>query len=131
MRATRVLRACRMLMIDRKWGEKILDGEKLIEVRHFKNEKRCGERIGLCFNGTGRVFGYVTLKDNIKFCPTTWETERGRHLCMDETVPYGGRAWGWVCADPEWLEEPIRVQRRTGAQIFQKLEVGMLQSKRS
>ena len=39
-------------MIERKWGEKILNGEKDIEVRHFKNEKRCGERVGLCFNGT-------------------------------------------------------------------------------
>ena len=36
-------------MIDRKWGQMILNGEKSIEVRHFKNQQHCGKRVGLCF----------------------------------------------------------------------------------
>ena len=67
------------------------------------------------------MYGYVTLIDNIKLCPIKWRAERERHRVPDETAPYGGNAWGWVCADPEWLDEPRPVTRKTGAQIFQKL----------
>ena len=109
-------------MIDRKWGQMILNGEKSIEVRHFKNQQHCGKRVGLCFNGTSRVYGYVTFINNIKFCPRSWIAEQGQHRVPDEdTVPYGGKAWGWVCADPEWVGTPFLIHRKVGAQIFQKL----------
>ena len=106
-------------MIDRKWGEMILDGHKSIEVRHTKNEKHQNKRVGLCFNGTSRVYGYVTFIENIAFTSVSWEQERARHCCREGTVPYGGRAWGWVCEDPEWLAAPITIRRKRGAQIFQ------------
>ena len=64
-------------MIKRKWGEKILNGEKTIEVRAIPNYEHCGERVGLCFNESGgRVFGYVTFISNIKFDKETWVQQR-------------------------------------------------------
>lgn len=112
----------RVLMIDRKWGEMILNGCKKIEVRHEQIRKHLGKRVGLCFNGTGRVFGFVTFTSNIKFDALSWKEEKVRHCCEGEKVPYKGKAWGWVCTDPEWLSESVAIQRKTGAQIFQLLK---------
>lgn len=110
-------------MIKREWGEKILNGEKTIEVRAIPNYEHCGERVGLCFNGSGgRVFGYVTFISNIKFDQETWVQQRGRHRCPEYRMPYGGKTWGWTCADARWLASPFAIKRLKGAQIFQILE---------
>ena len=78
-------------MIDRKWGQMILNGEKSIEVRHFKNQQHCGKRVGLCFNGTSRVYGYVTFINNIKFCPRSWRRSRDSTESRKTRCPMGGR----------------------------------------
>ena len=59
--------------------------------------------------------------ESTAFRRPAWCAERERHCVQDASVPYNGKAWGWVCADPEWLDEPRLVKRKTGAQIFQKL----------
>ena len=119
--------ACRILMIKREWGTKILNREKTIEVRAMANYKHCGKRVGLCFNGSGgHVFGFVTFNSNIKFDQKTWEEEQRRHRCREAKLPYGKGTWGWTCADDaKWLASPVQIKRRRGAQIFQLLKGGI------
>ena len=122
-----MLRVCymhvtrRCLIIKRHHGEKILNGEKTIEVRSRQLVKHLGKRCGIIYVGTSKVFGFVKFTGTFKFDQANWDSERPRHRCSELEVAYGGRAWAWECADPERLEVPRQIERN-GARIFQSVK---------
>jgi hypothetical protein len=111
-------------VIKREWGEKILSGEKTLEIRCGSCSAHKGERIGLCYSGTGCIYGFVDLVDSIgPFTQQEWCALRHRHLVPEEALPYGAHTCGWVMANPQRLETPIKIVRSRGAVIFQSVNL--------
>ena len=100
----------------------ILNGEKTMEVRSSRLFKHLNKRVGLCFSGTSKVYGFVNFISNVMLGSVNWDEERGRHKCSEVHVPYRGGAWGWVCTDPEWCVSPLPIVRN-GAMIFQNVDM--------
>lgn len=108
-----------MLIIKREWGEKILNGEKVIEIRRGNCTKHVGKRIYLCFSGTGAVQGHVDFVRTVgPFDVPMWCALRRDHCVPGNKLVYGAHTWGWVMANPQWLEAPIQFKRNS-AVIFQ------------
>ena len=108
------------LVIKREWGEQILSGEKTLEIRRGACSSHKGERIALCYSGTGCVYGFVDLVDSIgPFTLQEWGELRDRHRVPEVSLPYGKHTCGWVLANPQRLETPIEIVRSRGAVIWQ------------
>ena len=116
-------------MIKREWGEKILSGEKTLEIRSGSCSAHKGERIGLCYSGTGCIYGFVDLVESIgPLTPQEWWELRHKHCVTKccrtvKELPYGGRTCGWVVTNPQRLETPIEIVRTRGAMIWQRVNL--------
>ena len=109
-----------VLIIKPKWGRRILDGEKVLEIRRGNHKKHLGKRIGLCFSGTSAIQGYVDFVGTVgPLDRPMWRARRGEH-CVPGALPYGKHTWGWALANPEWRHEPIQFERNASV-IFQNV----------
>ena len=107
-----------ILVLKRKWGEKILSGEKTIEIRRGRCLKR--ERIGLCYSGTESIYGFVDVVDSIgPFNKSEWCAHRDRHRVPGDNLPYGTNTCGWVMANPKRLATPLKVAHKNGVVKWQ------------
>ena len=112
-----------VLIIKPKWGRRILDGKKVLEIRRGNHKKHIGKRIGLCFSGTSAIQGYVDFVGTVgPLDLPMWGARRSEHCVPDEKLPYGKHTWGWAFANPERLSEPIRFERNA-AVIFQSVRL--------
>ena len=112
-----------MLIIKREWGEKILNGEKRLEIRRGNCMVHVGKRIGLCFSGTGAVQGLVDLVGTVgPLDVPTWCARRRDHCVPGDKLPYGAHTWGWVMENPQWLDVPMQFERNA-AVIFQHVRM--------
>lgn len=108
-----------VLIIKPQFGSKILAGEKLLEIRGSRTNKR--GRIGIAYSKTGQVFGEVTLADIICFDEAKWEEFRWAHLaecsfaemCQTYKQPYG-----WIMLEPVLYDKPKRYYHPAGAVIW-------------
>lgn len=108
-----------VLIIKPQYGSKILAGEKLLEIRGSRTNKR--GRIGIAYSKTSHVYGEVNLRDIICFTEETWEQFRWAHLvncsfaeiCQTYRQPYG-----WIMTDPVLYEKPKRYYHPAGAVIW-------------
>ena len=111
-------------MIKRHWGEKILSGEKTLEIRCGLCVAHKGERIGLCYSRTGSIYGFVDLVESMgPFSQDEWYALRDRHCVHQTALPYGANTCGWVMANPQRLETPIKIVRSRGAVTWQTVNV--------
>ena len=109
-----------VLVVKPEWGEKILNGEKTLEIRRGNHKKHVGERIGLCFSGTGAIQGFVDFMGAVgPLDVPTWRARRRDHCVPGDALPYGACTWGWEMANPERLEAAIQFERKPEAVIFQ------------
>ena len=109
-----------VLIIKPKWGRRILDGEKVLEIRRGNRKEHLGKRIGLCFSGTSAIQGYVDFVGTVgPLDRPMWRARRGEH-CVPGALPYGKHTWGWALANPEWRHEPIQFERNASV-IFQNV----------
>ena len=112
-----------VLIIKPKWGRRILNGEKVLEIRRGNRKKHLGMRIGLCFSGTSAIQGHVDFVGTVgPLDLPMWGARRSEHCVPDEKLPYGKHTWGWAFANPERLSEPIRFERNA-AVIFQSVRL--------
>lgn len=110
-----------VLIIKRKWGRLILNGEKVLEIRRGNNKKHVGKRIGLCFSGTSAIYGFVDfVRTAGPLDARAWSALSSEHCVPGNALPYGKRTWGWAFANPEWLDAPIQFERNA-AVIFQRV----------
>lgn len=108
-----------VLIIKPQYGSKILAGEKLLEIRGSRTNKR--GRIGIAFSKTSHVYGEVELRDIIQFDEAKWEQFRWAHLstssfaeiCQTYRQPYG-----WIMLNPIIYDKPKRYYHPTGAVIW-------------
>ena len=116
---------CRtILVIKAKWGEKILNGVKTLEIRRGPCPGNEGTRIGLCFSGTSAIYGFVDLLDSCgPLTRSEWCALRDRHCVPGEKLPYGANTCAWVMANPERLDTPLGIERKKGAVIFQSVDL--------
>ena len=114
-----------VLIIKPEWGEKILNGEKRMEIRRNRCLKHVGKRIGLCFSGTSAVYGFVDFVANMgPLSGQEWDALRPWHCVPGDALPYGKNTCGWVMARPERLANPMRIER-SATVIWQPVHAGM------
>ena len=110
-------------MIEEKWGEMILNGEKTLEIRRGHCRKHAGERIGLCYSGTSCIYGYVDFVQSIgPLTADDWRELRDKHCVPGDAMRYGAKTCGWVMRNPERCLQPFEIQRAGGAVIWQSVE---------
>ena len=115
--------ACTRMTVSVEFGISRSACSKYARGKIFSAHK--GERIGLCYSGTGCIYGFVDLVESIgPLTPQEWCELRHRHRVTKrcrtvKELPYGGRTCGWVVANPQRLETPIKIVRSRGAVIWQ------------
>lgn len=67
-----------ILIVSPYWADKILDGEKVWEIRGSSTKKR--GRIAIAKSGTSCVFGEVSVEDAIPLTKALWEENIDKHL---------------------------------------------------
>ena len=112
-----------MLIIKPKWGRKILNGEKTLEIRRGNHHAHIGKRIGICFSGTAAIQGFVDFVGTVgPLDVPTWRARRADHCVPGDELTYGAQTWGWVMGNSEWLDAPIQFERNS-AVIFQRVRL--------
>jgi hypothetical protein len=113
-------------MIKPIWGEKILSGEKTLEIRGSHCIKHLGERVGLCFSGTSAIYGFVDIVKSVgPLSKSEWCALQREHCVPGEDLPYGKRTCAWSVANPERLETPIEIARSRGAVGWQSVNLNL------
>ena len=112
-----------ILVIKAEWGEKILNGEKTLEIRRGHCKEHEGERIGLCYSGTSCIYGYVDVVESIgPLTASEWCELRDKHCVPGDALPYGAETCGWVMTNPQRCVQPLRIVRKRGAVIWQSVD---------
>jgi hypothetical protein len=102
--------------------DKILDGEKTLEIRKFPVHKHNGKRIGLAASGTSAIFGWVEFVECLgPLSNSDWHAMRPLH-CVDGPRPYGESTYAYVLRDPQREVREIPFQRKPGSVIWQTVE---------
>lgn len=108
-----------ILIIKPEWLNKILDGEKDLEIRRQPCTSKKGKRIWLAASGASEVWGSAVVKDCLGPLSTTqWDHLRLRHRVAGERV-YGSCTYAYELVDVQKLEHAIRIQRKRGSIGFQ------------
>jgi hypothetical protein len=113
----------RALLIRRPWIDKILDGEKIWEIRGSRTSVQ--GTIGLIASRSGTVVGVCDLVDCIG--PLTRGEFRknakkaGMHP-REATLGYYRHTYAWVLKNARKLARPIEYRHPSGAVIWVRLE---------
>jgi hypothetical protein len=110
----------RGLVVRSPWIERILNGEKVWEIRGSRTEKR--GPIALIKSGSGLVYGTVELVDVIgPLTPEEMRTGFDKHTIpldiLAEGMPYK-KPYAWVLRGPKMFERPVPYTHPQGAVIW-------------
>lgn len=108
------------LIIKSPWIDKILDGEKIWEIRGSNTSIR--GTIALIKSGTGMIYGTVELTDTIKVGFEEFRDGRDKHQIWSVGLPSYRQNWAWVLVNPVWHTEPIPYKHPQGAVIWVNLD---------
>ena len=105
------------LIIKPNWGNLILNGDKLIELRGSNTNIR--GTIGLIFSGTNRIWGTVDIIGSKQLSRETFERFKRYHKvdCDINDISYR-KVWGWLIDNPVRLDKPIDFQPKKGCVIW-------------
>lgn len=112
------------LIIKKKWLEKILSGEKTLEIRGSKTA-HIGERIALIESGSSQIKGFCVIRSVIALTEEKWETERDRHcveLSFEDLSKRYKKAYAWELTDVIACKQPVPYKHPQGAVIWVNLE---------
>ena len=125
------------LLVQEPWITRILDGNKIWEMRGYRCSRR--DRIALACSGTGLLYGEVDIVDCLRVgCLDAGGTlvANGRHedfMMLPQNLPKHGLSitdvpafgykqwWAWVLSSPRRYDEPIPYNHRRGAVNWVKL----------
>ena len=99
-----------VLLMRRKWLDKILDGTKTMETRKLSAQPK-----ELFFGMGGYVFGRATLTECVRIKREQWAELRNEHCVQEEERPYGDETHGWRLANAVRFETPIPYFHKNGA----------------
>lgn len=105
------------LIIKKHWGEKILKGEKLWEIRGSNTSYRGETQI--IFSGTNLIYGTANLVDTKRMSTLDLHFYFPKHLVTDE-VSYL-KPWAWIFEDAKFFDKPIPYTHPQGAVIWVNL----------
>lgn len=111
------------LILIKPWLEKILSGEKDMEIRGCSTHKR--GVIGLIESGSGEIKGFATVSDCLELDKQTFGSSIERHQIRGDVwdkLPYK-RKFGWILKNPVRLEKPIKYKHPRGAVIWVKVDL--------
>ena len=108
------------LIIKDYWANKILDGQKSIELRSSNTKIR--GTIGVIISKTSKVWGTVDIVDSIELSDEDFYNLAEKHLvtCNREDISYK-KLYGWVLENPKRFEEPIPYDHKKGCVIWVNL----------
>ena len=106
-----------ILIIKPEWLERILSGEKTLEIRDQGCPSKVGRQIWLCASESGEVTGKAIVVGQRKLSNDEWESMRPQHL-VQGIRSYGGRTHGWMLAEVQRIPA-IPIRRKQGAVIWQ------------
>lgn len=112
------------LIIKKKWLDKILSGEKTLEIRGSKTA-HIGERIALIESGSSQIKGFCVIRSVIALTEEKWETERDRHcveLSFEDLLKRYKTAYAWELTDVIACKQPVPYKHPQGAVIWVNLE---------
>lgn len=112
------------LIIKKKWLDKILSGEKTLEIRGSKTAHIC-ERIALIESGSSQIKGFCVIRSVIALTEEKWETERDRHcveLSFEDLLKRYKTAYAWELTDVIACKQPVPYKHPQGAVIWVNLE---------
>lgn len=111
------------LIIIKPWLEKILSGEKDMEIRGSCTHKR--GVIGLIESGSRDIKGFATVSDCLELDKQTFDGSVERHQIWGDVwdkLPYK-RKFGWILKNPVRLEKPIKYMHPRGAVVWVKVDL--------
>ena len=102
------------------WVERILLGEKTVEVRPKRIDAHVGKRIRFAVIGKSVLAGSVgSLVGCVgPLSEEEWISSRTRHW-VEGQRSYGGKTYGWLLAEPHRYALPLRFKPKQGAQTWQ------------
>lgn len=112
------------LIIKKNWLNKILSGEKTLEIRGSKTA-HIGEQIALIESGSSQIKGFCVIKSVTALTEDKWETEKVRHcveLSFKDLSKRYKTAYAWELTDVIACKQPILYKHPQGAVIWVNLE---------
>lgn len=109
----------RAFIVKRYWGEKILSGEKNIEVRSKGTNIR--ERVGVIFDGM--IQGEVDIVGSIEFNKETWQLSKSNHRVNKEfsELKYK-KPHGWMLSNAKAYIQPKEYESKKGQVVWVNIE---------
>ena len=96
-----------VLLIQKDWGEQILSGAKVLEVRRGRS-KHVGSVIGVSFTATSTVQGHAAfVACHGPITATQWTALRPFHLVDSDVLPYGEHTYAYELRGAQRLQPPI------------------------
>lgn len=109
----------RAFIVKRYWGEKILSGEKNIEVRGKGTNLR--ERVGVIYDG--KIQGEVDIVGSIEFNKETWQLSKSNHRVNKEfsELKYK-KPHGWMLSNAKAYIQPKEYESKKGQVVWVNIE---------
>lgn len=116
-----------VLLIRPEWLDRIINGEKSIEIRGAPCHSKIDTTIGLAYCGptidkTNRKIIATAYLSGYKQYNTIneYQSDINKHCSYHEKLPYK-KTYGWILDEVQILNEPITFQYKKGAIIWIKL----------
>mgnify|MGYP001259901922 CR=1 FL=1 len=108
-----------ILIVKPFWADKLLSGEKTMEIRGQPCLSKLNQTIFISKSGTQKVYGSLVIDDCIG--PLTSEEFESFHEMhkVSAASPYK-KTYGWICSNPILFDTPISYVHKKGAIIWLK-----------
>ncbi len=109
-------------MLKKWWMDKILAGEKVMEIRGKRIVEHLGKRICLAASGSSAMSGSVELVGcHGPLTAREWHDLQPQHCVETAERPYGNHTYAYVLQRPQTYPQPIPFQRKRGSVIWQNM----------
>lgn len=110
------------LIIKKKWLNRILSGEKILEIRGSKTSK-VDSSIFLLESGSSLIRGKCRIKQVIPITKEFWESNMDKHcvpISYEELLKIYKKPYAWELTDIEEFNEQHQYNHPKGAVIWVK-----------
>ena len=107
-----------ILIVKPFWADKLLSGEKRMEIRGQRCPSKLNSTIYISNSGTQKVYGSLVIEKCIGPMSSE-EFESFQEMHKVSKSPYK-KTYGWVCTNPVIFETPISYIHKKGAIIWLK-----------
>ena len=100
------------------WADKLLSGEKSMEIRGQSCLSKVNQTIYISKSGTQKVYGSIVI-DRCVGPLSDEEFDSFHEMHKVSTSPYK-KTYGWICSNPVLFDTPISYIHKKGAIIWLK-----------